>query len=53
MTAGRIGARNIRCTARRWLPCIRVGHDFMTLRRQLDPQGVFLSAPMARLLGEE
>jgi FAD/FMN-containing dehydrogenase len=28
-------------------------NDFMTLRRQLDPHGVFLSAPMARLLGEE
>ncbi|MFC4307467.1 D-arabinono-1,4-lactone oxidase [Steroidobacter flavus] len=28
-------------------------NDFMTLRRRLDPQGVFLTAPMARLLGEE
>lgn len=28
-------------------------NDFMKLRRQLDPQGVFLPAPMARLLGEE
>lgn len=27
--------------------------DFMKLRRQLDPQGVFLSEPMAQLLGEE
>jgi FAD/FMN-containing dehydrogenase len=27
-------------------------NDFMTLRRRLDPQGVFLTAPMARLLGE-
>lgn len=28
-------------------------NDFMTLRRRLDPQDVFLTAPMARLLGEE
>jgi len=28
-------------------------NDFMTLRRRFDPQGVFLTAPMARLLGEE
>lgn len=28
-------------------------NDFLRLRRALDPQGVFLSAPMARLLGEE
>jgi FAD/FMN-containing dehydrogenase len=28
-------------------------NDFMTLRRRLDPRGVFLPAPMARLLGEE
>jgi FAD/FMN-containing dehydrogenases len=28
-------------------------NDFMALRRQLDPQNVFLTAPMARLLGEE
>lgn len=27
--------------------------DFMKLRRRLDPQAVFLPAPMARLLGEE
>jgi FAD/FMN-containing dehydrogenase len=27
--------------------------DFMKLRRQLDPQGVFLTGPMAQLLGEE
>lgn len=27
--------------------------DFMRLRRQLDPDGVFLSGPMAQLLGEE
>jgi FAD/FMN-containing dehydrogenase len=28
-------------------------NDFLRLRRALDPHGVFLSAPMARLLGEE
>ncbi len=28
-------------------------NDFMKLRRQLDPHNVFLSAPLARLLGEE
>jgi FAD/FMN-containing dehydrogenase len=28
-------------------------NDFMTLRRHLDPHGVFLPACMARLLGEE
>jgi FAD/FMN-containing dehydrogenase len=28
-------------------------HDFMKLRRQLDPHDVFLTRPMARLLGEE
>jgi len=28
-------------------------NDFVTLRQQLDPQRVFLTAPMARLLGEE
>jgi FAD/FMN-containing dehydrogenase len=27
--------------------------DFMQLRRRLDPRGVFLSEPMAQLLGEE
>jgi FAD/FMN-containing dehydrogenase len=27
--------------------------DFMKLRRQLDPQSVFLSEPMAQLLGQE
>lgn len=27
--------------------------DFMQLRRRLDPHGVFLSEPMARLLGEQ
>lgn len=27
--------------------------DFMRLRRELDPHGVFLSEPMAQLLGEE
>ena len=27
--------------------------EFMKLRRRLDPHGVFLTAPMARLLGEE
>jgi FAD/FMN-containing dehydrogenase len=28
-------------------------NDFLALRRQLDPQRVFLTASMARLLGEE